>query len=64
MKSLFKLTDAELSVQLAEMQTEARRRTQEATSAAGRPECTSRARGGITRASVNINLKERAESIW
>src|SRR5579871_897274 len=35
MKSLFKLTDAELSVQLAGRQAEARRRTQEATSAAG-----------------------------
>jgi predicted ATPase with chaperone activity len=35
MKNLFKLTDAELSVQLSEMQTEARRRTQEATSEAG-----------------------------
>ncbi len=34
MKSLFKLTDAELSVQLAEMQSEARRRTREATCAA------------------------------
>jgi predicted ATPase with chaperone activity len=35
MKSLFKLTDAELSVQLADMQAEARQRTQEATSGAG-----------------------------
>jgi len=35
MKSLFKLTDAELSVRLAEMRSEAKRRTQEATSAAG-----------------------------
>jgi predicted ATPase with chaperone activity len=35
MKTLFKLTDAELSAQLAEMQNEARRRSQEATSAAG-----------------------------